>query len=97
MISSPKTYTIVSVSFLLSLCISSAVASTIKGRILDSKTLEPLTGAIFYDKSNKSIDDEARLDGSFSLKKLNQGKHTYVIQFVGYETQEKEIVLANGY
>ena len=86
----------VTVLFLLALFTTSAFASTVKGRILDSKTLEPLTGAIFYDKNNKVIDDEARLDGSFTLKKLNLGKHTFVIQFIGYETQEKEIVLASN-
>ncbi|MEI8273241.1 MAG: TonB-dependent receptor plug domain-containing protein, partial [Paludibacter sp.] len=96
MILSQKTYTKIAVLFFLTFFSCSLFASIIKGRILDSKTLEPLTGAIFYDKNNKVIDDEARLDGSFTLKKLNLGKHTFVIQFIGYETQEKEIVLASN-
>ena len=96
MILSQKTYTKIAVLFFLTFFSCSLFASIIKGRILDSKTLEPLTGAIFYDKNNKAIDDEARLDGSFTLKKLNLGKHTFVIQFIGYETQEKEIVLASN-
>ena len=95
MILSKKVYTKVAVLFLFVLLTIPAIASTVKGRILDSKTLEPLTGAMFYDKNNKSI-DEARLDGSFALKKLNIGKHTFVIQFIGYQTQEKEIVIASN-
>ena len=82
--------------FVLGFFFSTISASIIKGKILDSKTMEPLTGAIFYDKNNKSIDDEARLDGSFALKKITPGKHTFVIQYVGYVTQEKEIVISSS-
>ena len=71
-------------------------ATTIKGRILDAKTQEPLTGAIFFDKVNNKIDDEAKLDGSFIIKKILPGKHVYVVQYMGYVTQEKEIVIASN-
>ena len=91
-----KVFTKFTILIFLTLFTSLVFASNIKGKILDAKTLEPLTGAIFYDKNNKAIDDEAKLDGSFTLKKLNLGKHTFVIQFIGYETQEKEIVLASN-
>ncbi len=90
-----KYYAALALTLFLSLFTSGLNASTVKGRILDSKTLEPLTGAILYDKNNKAMDDEARLDGSFALKKLNPGKHTIIVQFIGYQTQEKTIVLAS--
>jgi hypothetical protein len=90
-----KVYPKVALFMLLIFFTSPLVASIIKGRILDSKTLEPLTGAVLFDKNEKNSADQAKLDGSFSLKKVNLGKHTFVIQFIGYETQEKQIVVAS--
>jgi hypothetical protein len=75
---------------------STITASTIKGKILDSKTMEPLTGALFFEKSNKNSLEQAKLDGTYSIKKLQPGKHTFVIQFIGYITQEKEIIIASN-
>ncbi|MDR3652306.1 MAG: TonB-dependent receptor [Paludibacter sp.] len=71
-------------------------ATTIKGRILDSKTQEPLTGAIIIDKLNDKINDEARLDGSYFIKKIKPGKHLFSIQYVGYIKQEKEVYVSGN-
>jgi hypothetical protein len=70
-------------SFLLFLVL---LATTIKGRILDYKTHEPLIGALFFDKSNKNLLEQAKLDGTYSIKNLQPGKHTFVVQFLGYIT-----------
>jgi hypothetical protein len=66
-------------------------ATVIKGRILDSKTQEPLIGAIIYDKLNVKVDDKAKLDGSYNFKKIKPGKYVFSIQYAGYVKQEKEI------
>lgn len=66
-------------------------AATIKGYILDAKTQEPLTGAIFFDKDNTSLDDEAKLDGSFTVRKVTPGKHTFVVKYMGYTPMVKVI------
>jgi len=71
-------------------------AITIKGRILDSKTQEPLIGAIIIDKLNEKTNDEARLDGSYFIKKLKPGKHLFRIQYVGYVKQEKEVYVSGN-
>jgi outer membrane receptor protein involved in Fe transport len=70
---------------------SSINAATLKGKILDASSSEPLTGAIIYNKQYIKLDDEARLDGGYVFKKLSPGKYTFVIQFMGYESQEREI------
>jgi len=80
--------------FIILLFIASHLSATIlKGRILDSKTQEPLIGAIIHDKLNLKIDDEARLDGSYIFKKITPGKYLFSIQYVGYVKQEREILI----
>src|ERR1035437_60101 len=71
-------------------------ATILKGRILDSKTQEPLIGAIIRQNSNSKVDDIARLDGTYILKNLKSGKYLFSIQYVGYAKVEKEINLPAG-
>ena len=92
-----KTFFKFSTSFFLLLFISYQIkAATIKGHVLDSKSHEPLIGAIICDKQNTKINDIAALDGSVIVKKLNEGKHTLVVQCLGYATQEKEIEVTSA-
>ena len=37
----------------------------------------------------------SKLDGSFSLKRISIGKHIFVVKYLGYITQEKEVVVAS--
>jgi hypothetical protein len=66
-------------------------AAVLKGRILDSKTQEPLIGATIHNKLNVKVDDEAKLDGSYVFRRLLPGKYVFSIQYAGYVKQEKEI------
>ena len=68
-------------------------ATVLKGRILDSKTQEPLIGATIHNKLNIKIDDEAKLDGSYIFRKLAPGKYIFTVQYAGYVKQEREIVV----
>lgn len=71
-------------------------AATLKGHVLDSKSHEPLIGAVIYDSQNKSINDFVGFDGSFSIKNVPAGKHIFVVKYMAYTTQEKEIELPDN-
>ena len=96
MILNKVTYSKIAVISILTFYSLQLNATILKGRILDSKTQEPLTGAVIHDKSNIKVDDEARLDGSYIFKKLKPGKYLFSIQYVGYAKLEKEILLPAG-
>ena len=77
--------------FLLFLFISVAsFAGTIKGKVLDSKTGEPITGAVVtIAKTNyKTV---SGLDGSFVFKNLPDGDYTISITMISYESKTKTI------
>jgi hypothetical protein len=92
-----KTSPITATIFFLFLVFSTQIDATIiKGHILDSKTQEPLIGAIIIDKLNDKINDEAKLDGTYFIKKIKPGKHIFSIQYVGYIKQEKEVYVSGN-
>ena len=69
---------------MLSLCLMSFMTvaqGTIKGKIVDSQTKEPLVGATVM------------LDGSFTLKTGQTGKQTLTFRCVGYKELKKEVTL----
>ncbi len=83
--------------FLLFLVLNTQIdAAILKGHILDSKTQEPLIGAIIIDKFNENINDEAKLDGTYFINKIKPGKHLFSIQYVGYIKQEKEVYVSGN-
>ncbi|MCR8560272.1 TonB-dependent receptor [Mucilaginibacter sp. BJC16-A38] len=74
-------------------CLAS-VAQTIKGKIFDSKTGEPLTGAtIQLERDGNKQSASGRLDGSYSFQNLQNGTYKLTANFVGY--QESKAVLVN--
>ena len=75
----------------LLLKISQLNATIIKGYVLDSKTQEPLLGEVITEKQNNDFNDLSALDGSFAIRNVTSGKHVFVIHYLGYTTQEKEI------
>ena len=83
---------------LLFLCIGLATysfAGTIKGKIADKKTGEPLVGAtVTVSGKGGSFTSKTSLDGSYIFKKLPEGSYTVKIQFVGYTefTNDKVIL-----
>lgn len=78
-----------------SLCFVTCMAmaqGTIKGKVVDSQTKEPLVGAtIMIDGTTEGV--AADLDGSFSLKTSQSGKLTLVFRSVGYSELKKEVSL----
>ena len=76
--------------FICMLAMIELQASTIKGKVLDASSQEPLIGAMVSIESLK-IKDVVGLDGSFALKHVPQGTYTVTVQFLGYLKQEKVV------
>jgi outer membrane receptor protein involved in Fe transport len=72
--------------FLISgLCFSS-LAQTIKGRVTDAATKEPMVGAtILLKETGKS--QVVQLDGYFTFKNLKADDYTLEVRFVSYNTK----------
>jgi outer membrane receptor protein involved in Fe transport len=68
------------------------LAETIKGRVTDSKTNEPVTGAVV------SIGDGHKevltgLDGSFEIKEVHAGKYTLTVKSISYAAYSQELTI----
>ena len=78
---------------ILSLSISfSGWAATLRGKIMDAKTGEPLPGAIVTIKGTQ-FNAIAGLDGNYSLKNVPAGTHQISAHFISYAISEKTIVI----
>ena len=75
---------------------SLAQSGSIKGRVLDSKTLEPLPFANVF-LNNTTIGTVTDTSGNFLLKNINQaGIYELVISFVGYESVKIKVTVGTG-
>ncbi|WP_457129931.1 TonB-dependent receptor domain-containing protein [Mucilaginibacter sp. HD30] len=73
-------------------CITAASATTIKGRVYDKNTGEPLVGAtVTIEKFGKST--STGLDGSFELKGLKAGAASLRVTYITYKTAVQEITV----
>ncbi len=82
------TYFLNRLLLLFSICLLfsvSANAQTIRGKVTDAKTGEPLTGATVHltqDGLSKFV--AVNLNGSYSFKKLKNGPYKVQVNYVGY-------------
>jgi hypothetical protein len=69
-------------------------AETIKGRIIDSRTNEPVIGAtVSIGKGYKDV--LTGLDGSFKIKEVHVGKYTLTVKSISYNIYTQELII-NG-
>lgn len=76
----------------LFLCCFSAFSSTLKGRIKDAKTGEPLVGATVLLKNTK-LGSSAGLDGSFLIKDVPVGEYQLQVSYVTYQTSTVKVTI----
>lgn len=79
---------------------------TVKGKIFDIDSHEPLIGAtIVVTESNPLIGESSDTNGNFALNNVSLGRQTFTISYIGYEsktipqimiTSGKEVVLEIG-
>ncbi|MEC5145606.1 TonB-dependent receptor [Chitinophaga sp. 212800010-3] len=71
-------------------CSLPTLAGIIKGKVSDSKTHEPIVGAVIEAESGKmKYKTVANLDGSFVFKNLPEGNYEVKIKFIGYKSSEE--------
>jgi hypothetical protein len=71
-------------------------AGTIKGKVADAKTAEPLAGATvsLEDTKYKTI---VNLDGSFVLRNIPSGNYEIRVKMIGYEKfRERNIIVTDN-
>ncbi len=69
---------------------------SVRGKITDSKTKEPVVGASVLVKGT-THGTSTNMSGNYTIDNLSAGKHTLVVSSVGYKTKEASVsVTANG-
>ncbi len=67
-------------------------AGTIKGRVTDARTGEPLVGAVVFLQGT-SYNGQVQLDGTFVLRNVPTGEYELVSQFISYEAKNQHVSL----
>lgn len=81
---------------LLSFCVSS-FAQTLRGKVFDLKTGEPLTGAsVSVEKGSFKQFTAVNLDGSYIFRNLKPGSYQVQVRFIGYKTTAGKEVEISG-
>jgi len=97
MFSNPKTYFSLAIISVLLVITEFSFGQSLKGKILDMSSKEPLVGAtIIVKNSEKSISTSSGFDGSYFLKLSLKGNLTLTVQFIGYEPASKTIEITNS-
>src|SRR5688572_15650407 len=80
--------------FLILCCFASFGQFTVTGRIVDTESKEPLTGASVYCQ-NTTIGTTTNKQGEFSLQ-LKSGGYELIISYTGYQTKQIQISSADA-
>jgi hypothetical protein len=67
-------------------------AGTIRGRVTDARTGEPLVGAVVYLQGT-THNGQVQLDGTFVLRNVPAGEYELASQLVSYQTHNQHISL----
>jgi TonB-dependent receptor len=85
--------TLAALMFLLLQSSFAASSGTIKGRVLDRESGDPLPGANVVVQ-NTSIGISTDLEGKFTLRSVPEGKQTLKISYIGYVGTTREVTVA---
>lgn len=92
-----KTFSLLSLSFLLFPFFLLAQTSTLRGTVLDKQAETPLIGATVQVLNIEPvIGATTDVDGNFALKNVPVGRQTLRISYIGYETQTVPNVLVTA-
>ena len=83
-------------SLLSTILLGSAYSQTIRGKVFDTRTGEPMSGATVMIEHTHYV-NVVQLDGSFSFKNIPAGKYVIAVSTVGYQpSKEIEVDLSSG-
>ena len=72
--------------FFSEVLIANDITKTLRGRVLDTDSQQPLIGVTLYIKdSNPLVGTITDFNGQFEFKELPVGRHTIVANYIGYE------------
>jgi outer membrane receptor protein involved in Fe transport len=71
------------------------LGGTVKGRITDARTGEPLVGTVVY-LSGTSHSTQVQLDGSFIIRNVPVGEYELVGQLMSYQSVNQHLVLTSA-
>src|SRR5450631_871183 len=76
----------------------SSFAGGIKGKVIDTRTGEPLPGAtVQIENGNFKRVTSVNLDGTYAFKNIPDGTYTLTIKFVGYApVKQPSVTVASG-
>lgn len=69
---------------------------SIEGEIIDTETGDPLPGANVFLKESRNIGTSTDEDGRYTLSDIETGTYILVATFVGYQRNEKEVVVTEN-
>lgn len=75
--------------------ISTVENGSIRGKVTDANTKEPLIGANIFIK-NTSIGVTTGIKGDYLIENLKPGEYTIVIKYVGFSTQQEIVTISSN-
>ncbi len=78
----------------IGMCIA-ANAQTIKGKVTDAATKEPMVGATVVLKGTEK-NQVVQLDGYFTFRNLKPGDYELELHFVSYKTKQLKVTVSNN-
>lgn len=86
---------LLSVALMLVSFLSMAQNGTIKGKIVDAKSTEPIIGANVVIEGT-TVGGASDLDGNFQINNVKPGTYNIVVSFVTYKTQTVDAVVVES-
>ncbi len=78
-------------------CNALANGQTIKGKVFDLKTGEPLIGAtVHIEQGSTKLNSIVKLDGTYQFKNIPTGAYKLQVKFIGYTSKDQIVEVAQG-
>lgn len=76
---------------------SRSVTQTVRGRIVDAESKQPLAGVVVITVSNNQLNAITDNDGYFTIPLVPVGRQTFSVSYLGYEPQVvSEVMVSSG-
>src|SRR5512144_2118720 len=87
--------TVLSLAFLMLQATSASASGSLKGRVLDRATGDPLPGANVL-VINTGVGTATDLDGRFTLPTVPAGRQTLRVSYIGYVTVTRDVTVEDN-
>ena len=88
-------YTLIALAALMPALASAQATSTVRGRVIDSRTSSPVTAAqVSVEGTNLGASTDA--EGAFTISGVPTGNRTLIARRIGYAPQRKQVAVGAG-